>query len=77
MSSPVKLVAAAVAAVQILQAVKLNMTQYFTARPRLPSASPVQSVSDWTMAEGLTREDDQSITTQRLKDQLGDIDRGG
>jgi len=28
---PVKLVAAAVAAVQILQAVKLNMTQYFTA----------------------------------------------
>ena len=75
MSNPVKLWAMAVQAVTILQAVKLNMTQYLTASTSTVSVSSMPTTKSLARVS-LTWEDDQRITTQRLEDQLSDIDCG-
>ena len=75
MSNPVKLWAMAVQAVTILQAVKLNMTQYLTASTSTVSVSSMPTTKSLARVS-LTWEDDQGITTQRLEDQLSDIDCG-
>ena len=63
-----------VQAVTILQAVKLNMTQYLTIEDSRIARLDTGLRKLRVPRVSLTREDDQGVTTQRLEDQLGDVD---